>query len=133
VRIIIAVLAAAAVALSACGSGERPDTTGVSAPVAKATVERSARIHLAPEAVPADAREQGLAAAFTNATTVAKDRQAVAVFLLKDAGFADRAGELVRSSVPEPSRLIVKKNLMVVYASAGEDRAAQVEQAVEAL
>jgi hypothetical protein len=133
VRILIAVLVATAVALSACGSGEDPDTTGVSAAAAKASVERSARIQLAPQALPAGARAEGLEAAFTNAPTAAKDRQAVAVFLLEDAGFAYKAGELVRGSVPEPSRLIVKKNVMVVYASAGKDRTAQVEQAVEAL
>jgi hypothetical protein len=132
VRIVIAVLAITALALSACGSGEDPDTS-ITARAAKATIERSARIHLAPQPVPAEAHAQGLESAFTNAATAAKDRQAVAVFLLKDASFADRAGELVRGSVPEPSRLIVKKNVMVVYASAGEDRAAQVEQAVEAL
>ena len=34
---------------------------------------------------------------------------------------------------PEPSRLIVNENVMVVYAAAGKDRAAQVEQAVAAL
>ena len=55
------------------------------------------------------------------------------VFLLEDAGVADKVGELVRGSVPEPSRLIVKENVMVVYASAGKDRATQVEKAVEAL
>jgi hypothetical protein len=37
----------------------------------------------------------------------------------------------VRGSVPEPSRLIVNDNVMVVYAAAGKDRAVQVEQAVE--
>jgi hypothetical protein len=39
----------------------------------------------------------------------------------------------VQGSVPEPSRLIVNENVMVVYAAAGKDRAAQVEQAVKAL
>jgi hypothetical protein len=125
--------ATAAVALSACGSGEDPGATAITAQAAKASVERSARIELAPQAVPAEAHEQGLESAFSNAATAAEDRQAVVVFLLEDAGVADKVGDLVRGSVPEPSRLIVKDNVMVVYAAAGKDRAAQVEQAVEAL
>ena len=63
-RIVIAVLAVTAVALSACGSGEDPDTS-ITARAAKATIERSARIHLAPQPVPAEARLQGLESAFT--------------------------------------------------------------------
>ena len=43
-RIIIAVLAATAVALSACGSGETPDTTAVSAHVAQGD-RRAVRPH----------------------------------------------------------------------------------------
>jgi hypothetical protein len=130
-RSIIAVpVIALAAALAACGSGEE---SGITADAAKTTVERSAHVHLAPQDVPAEAREQGLESAYSNAATVAKDRQAVMVFLLEDAGVADKVGELVRGSVPEPSRLIVKDNVMVVYASAGKDRADQVEQAVEAL
>jgi hypothetical protein len=35
--------------------------------------------------------------------------------------------------VPQPSHLIVNENVMVVYAAAGADRVAQVEQAVNAL
>jgi hypothetical protein len=135
VRTITAVLAAAAaaIALSACGSGDDPSAPAISAATAKATVERSARLELAPQAIPAEAREQGLKSAFSNAATAAKDRQAVIVFLLEDAGVADKVGELVDGSVPEPSRLIVNENVMVVYAAAGKDRAAQVEHAVKAL
>ena len=55
------------------------------------------------------------------------------MFLLEDAGVADEVGDLVRGSVPSPSRLIVNENVMVVYAAAGKDRAAQVERAVKAL
>ena len=40
---------------------------------------------------------------------------------------------MVRGSVPQPSRLMVNGNVMVVYAAAGKNRAAQVEKAVEAL
>jgi len=134
VRTVTAVLAAiAAVTLTACGSGDDPGTPAITAQAAKASVERSARLELAPQAVPAEAHEQGLDSAFSNAATVAEDRQAVVVFLLEDAGVADKVGDLVRDSVPEPSRLIVKDNVMVVYAAAGKDRAAQVEQAVKAL
>jgi hypothetical protein len=99
VRSLTTVLAAtAAVALSACGSGDEPGAAAITAQAAKASVERSARIELAPQAVPPEAHEQGLESAFSNAATAADDRQAV-----------------------------------VVYAAAGKDRAAQVEQAVESL
>jgi hypothetical protein len=134
VRTFTAVLAATmAVALAACGSGDDAGATAISADAAKASVERSARIDLAPQPVPAEAREQGLESAFSNAATVAEDRQAVVVFLLEDAGVAEKVGDMVRGSVPQPSRLIVNKNVMVVYAAAGKDRSAPVEQAIKAL
>jgi hypothetical protein len=134
VRTITAVLAAtAAVALSACGAGDDSGAPAITAQAAQASVERSARLQLTPQAVPAEAREQGLDSVYTNAATAAQDRQAVAVFLLEDAGVADEVGDLVRGSVPAPSRLIVNENVMVVYAAAGKDRTAQVERAVKAL
>jgi hypothetical protein len=134
VRTITAVLAAtAAVALAACGAGDGTAAPAVTAQAAKASVERSARLQLAPQAIPAEARDQGLESVYSNAATAGRDRQAVAVFLLEDAGVADEVSELVRGSVPAPSRLIVNENVMVVYAAAGNDRAAQVERAVKAL
>jgi hypothetical protein len=126
-------VAIAAVALPACGSESDAGDTAITAQAAKNSVERSARLELAPQAIPAEAREQGLESAFSNAATVAEDGQAVVLFLLHDAGVADKVGDVVRGSVPEPSRLIVNGNVMVVYAAAGKDRAAQVENAVEAL
>jgi hypothetical protein len=134
VRPLIAVLAAAAaLALSACGAEKDPGANAITPVAAKASVERSAGLKLAPQAVPGEAREQGLESAFSNAATAAADRQAVVVFLLEDAGVADKVSELVRDSVPEPSRLIVNDNVMVVYAAAGKNRVAQVEKAVAAL
>src|SRR5688500_6730977 len=136
VRTMTAVLTAtatAAVALSACGAGDDSGAPAVTAEAAKASVERSALLKLAPESVLAEAREQGLESVYTNAATAAQDRQAVALFLLEDAGVADEVGDLVRGSVPSPSRLIVNENVMVVYAAAGKDRAAQVERAAKAL
>ena len=133
-RTITAVPALAlAVALSACGSGADSGAAAISPEAAKASVERSAHIQLSPQAFPAEARDQGLESAYSNAATAAEDRQAVVVFLLADAGVADKVSDLVQGSVPEPSRLIVKDNVMVVYAAAGKNRAAQVEQAVKAL
>ena len=123
---------AVAVALGACGSGDEGGAT-VSAKDAQSVVERSAKIKLASEQVPADARKEGLASILTNAATAAKDRQAVAVFMLEDAGVADKVRELVGGSVPEPSKIFVNDNVMVVYAPAGQDRGAQVQRAVEAL
>jgi hypothetical protein len=136
VRSLIAVLAATAtatVALAACGSDGNAGASTITAHAAKASVERSARVQLVPQEVPAEARDQGLKSAFSNAATTAEDRQAVVVFLLKDAGVTDKVSDLVRGSVPEPSRLIVHENVMVVYGAAGRDRAAQVENAVKAL
>ena len=76
-RSLTAVLAAtAAVALSACGAGEDPGATAITAQAATESVERSARIELAPQAVPAEAHEQGLESAFSNAATAAEDRAA---------------------------------------------------------
>lgn len=133
-RSLITVLAAtAALALSACGSGEDPGANAITPGAAKASVERSAGLKLAPQAVPGEGHEQGLESAFSNAATAAADRQAVVVFLLRDAGVADKVNALVRGSVPEPSRLIVNDNVMVVYAAAGKNRTAQVEKAVAAL
>ena len=133
-RSLTTVLAAtAALALSACGAGKDPGANAITPVAAKASVERSAGLKLAPQAVPGEAHEQGLESAFSNAATAAADRQAVVVFLLEDAGVADKVSDLVRDSVPKPSRLIVNDNVMVVYAAAGKDRAAQVEKAVAAL
>ena len=122
---------AVAVALGACGSGD--EGGAVSAKDAQTVIERSAKLRLAPETVPAEAREEGLESILSNAATAAKDRQAVAVFMLEDAGKADKVRELVGGSVPAPSKIFVQDNVMVVYAPAGKDRGAQVERAVEAL
>jgi hypothetical protein len=123
---------AVAVALGACGSaGDASEA--ITAQAAKAGVERSAKLTLSPQDVPTEARDQGLEAAYSNAATAIEDGQAVAVFVVKDAGVADKVGDLVRGSVPEHSRLIVKENVMVVYAAAGKDRSAQIQKAVDAL
>jgi hypothetical protein len=134
VRTLTVVLAAlAAVTLAACGLADDAGDDPITALAAKSSVERTARIELVSQPVPAAARDQGLASAFTNAATAARDRQAVAVFLLRDADAAGKVARLVRASVPEPSRLIVHRNVMVVYAAAGRDRTAQLEQAIESL
>jgi hypothetical protein len=127
-----AVAVAAALAVAGCASGDE-HAPAVTSAAAKATVERAAHVELAAAAVPADARDQGLETYFTNAGTVVHDKQVVALFVLEDAGVADDVADLVRSSAPKRSRLIVSGNVMVVYAPAGEDRGAAVAKAVEAL
>ena len=127
-----AVAATAAIAVAGCASGDE-GAPPVSAAAAKATVEHAAHVELAAAEVPADAREQGLETYYTNVGTVARDNQAVALFVLADAGVADDVADLVRSSAPKRSRLIVSGNVMVVYAPAGKDRGAAVTKAVEAL
>ena len=133
-RIVAVPLVALATAVAACGSGNDAQTSAISAQAAKASVEKSAHIKLAPQQVPAEAREEGLKSAFSNTGTAIKDGQAVVLLLLEDGDVAGKVGDYLKGSVPEPSRLIVKDNVMVVYAPVGgKDRTAQVERAVKAL
>jgi hypothetical protein len=62
-----------------------------------------------------------------------KDKQVVALFVMNDAGVADKVSDIVRSSAPESARLIVNDKIMVVYAAAGSDHATAVENTIEAL
>lgn len=124
---------AAATTLAACGAAEGPAAADISPTAAKTNVERSAHVRLAPHPVPAEARDEGLVRAFSNARTAARDRQAVVVLLLKDARVAGKVGDWVRGSAPERSRVLVKRNVMVVYAAAGQNRARQVERALQRL
>ena len=134
-RSITVTLASIAVlALAACGSGEGAGgSAGVAPETAKAQIERAAKVKLASETIPDEAREQGLRASYSNAATAVEDGQIVGVFVMKDAGVADEVSDMVRGSAPKSARLIVDGEVMVVYAAAGSDRAAAVESAVEAL
>jgi hypothetical protein len=133
-RTIPAVLAVVATAaLAGCGGGGESSDSHVSAKAAKTGVERAARVKLVSAPVPDEAVEQGLRASYTNAGTVAKDRQAVALFVLDDAGAAEKVKELVGGSASGRSRLIVHDEVLVVYAAAGTDRGDQVAKAVKAL
>ncbi len=132
-RIVLTAVTATSLALAACGAGERPTTTAVAPASAKALVERAAHLKLAAEPVPADAREQGLRASFSNSRTAVKDGQVVGLFVVKDADVADKVSDMVRQSAPKSARLIVKRNVMVVYATAGSDRGAAVERALQTL
>ncbi len=135
-RILVTATAATSLALAACGSGEPTagtQDTAVAPASAKALVERAAHLKLAAEPVPADAHEQGLRASYSNARTAVKDGQVVGLFVVKDAEVADKVSGMVRESAPKSARLIVKRNVMVVYATAGSDRGAAVERAVKAL
>jgi hypothetical protein len=123
---------AATLAVAACGDDGTSSDSHVSTKAAKAGVERAARVELVSQPVPGEAADQGLRASYTNAATVAKDRQAVALFVLDD----PRAAEKVKELVGRPtagSRLIVHDEVLVVYAAAGKDRGDQVEKAVKAL
>jgi hypothetical protein len=128
--ITIALAATAALALAACGSDSEPS---VDPDTAKVQVERAAHITLAADAVPADAREEGMRASFSNSPTAAKDKQAVALFVMKDAEVADQVSDRLRASGPKSARLIVNGPVMVMYAAAGNDRSAEVQRAVDAL
>jgi hypothetical protein len=129
----ITLAAGLALALPACGSGGGAGDGGISAEAARARIERAAKVRLAAEAVPGDAREQGLEASFSNTATAVEDGQVVALFVLADADVAGEVSDLVRASAPKSAKLLVNDTVMVVYASAGADRAAAVERAVEGL
>jgi hypothetical protein len=120
----------AAVSLAACGSG---DEAGVTPAVAKSTVERAAGLQLTAEQVPAEARDEGLRASYSNSSTAVKDKQVVGLFVLKNAGVADKVADLVGSSAPKSAHLIRNGKVMVVYAAAGSDRSAAVRRAVKGL
>jgi len=133
-RIIAVTLAAtAAVALGACGSSQDSASSSVTPLAAKTGVERAAKLKLTAEPIPAEAREQGLRASYSNTATAVKDEQVVALFVLKDAGVADEVSDMVRSTAPKSAKLIVNGSVMVVYAAAGSDHATAVERAVKAL
>ena len=125
-------LTTATVALAACGSSSSSGSQ-VSPDTAKAGIERAAHVELVSQPVPRDAADQGLRASYTNAATVAKDRQAVALFVLDDPRAAEKVKELVGDPAGGRSRLIVHDEVLVVYAPAGRDRGDQVEKAVNAL
>jgi hypothetical protein len=122
----------AALVVTACGGSD--GTPAVTADAAKAGVERAAGIKLTPVDLPAEAAEQGLKASYTNAATVAKDKQVIALFVVKNANVADEVADQVRPTVPAGGKLIVDGNVMVVYANAGgDDHAADLTKAVQAL
>ena len=124
---------AAAVALGACGSDGGDQASKVTPEAAKASVERAAHVKLKSEPVPSDAREQGMTASYSNTSTIVKDKQAVALFVMKDAGVASEVSDRVKASAPKTAKLIADGNVLVIYAAAGSDNAAAVERAVEAL
>jgi hypothetical protein len=124
----------AAVAFGGCGSAE--DSGGADAPSAasaRASVEHAAGLRLVSEKVPADARDEGLEASYTNAATTAKDKQMVTLFLLEDENVAAKVKEMVKGTVPAGARLISNGKVLVLYAAAGRDHGAEVEKAVSAM
>jgi CTP:molybdopterin cytidylyltransferase MocA len=134
IRSIPAALAvAAAVALGACGSSSDGGAEKLTPDAAKTSIERAAHIKLKAETVPAEAREQGMTASYSNSATISKDEQAVAVFVMDDADVTSKVTDRVRESAPKSARLIAHGRVMVVYAAAGTDHAAAVERAVKAL
>ena len=131
-RVIAAAACVAAVAVSACGS-DSGSSDGVAPETAKSSIERAAHLKLSSVKVPAEARDEGLLASYSNAASAVKDEQVVGVFVMEDADVADKVSDMVRSSAPKSAKLIVNDEVMVVYAAAGTDRGAAVERAVEAL
>ena len=129
--ITVTLVAAGALAFAACGSDD--GASAVTPETAKTTIERAAKLELAAVPIPEDARDQGLTASYSNAATAVKDKQVVAVFVMKDVGVADKVSDMVRRSAPKSARMIVNDEIMVVYAAAGSDHGAAVEKAVKAL
>jgi len=135
IPVTLAVIATVAFTGAGCGSATKDssDQGGPSAASAKATVEQAAGLRLVAEKVPADARNEGLEASFTNAATTAKDKQMVTLFLLEDESVTDQVKKMVKDSVPTGARLISNGKVLVLYAAAGSDHGADVEQAVNAM
>ena len=122
--------ATAAVALAGCSSDS---PSGPSPESAKTTVERAAGLQLTAVAIPAEARDQGLRASYSNAATAAKDKQVVGLFVMKNDDVADKVADMVDDTAPKSARFIRKGNVMVVYAAAGSDRGDAVLRAVKEL
>ena len=127
----VTLVVVAAVAFAGCGSAK--DSGAPSAASAKASIEHAAGLRLVAEKVPAEARSEGLEASFTNAATTSRDKQMVALFLLKDESVTDDVKEMVKGTVPTGSRLISNGKVLVLYAAAGSDHGAAVEKAVNAM
>jgi hypothetical protein len=127
-----ALTATAAVALAGCSS-DGAGSSGPSPETAKSTIERAAGLRLTAVAIPAEAQDQGLRASYSNASTAAKDKQVVGLFVMKNAGVADEVAEMVDSTAPKSAKLIRNGKVMVVYAAAGSDRGTAVQRAVEGL
>ena len=132
-RSAVALVATAAVSLAACGSGDPAGSAGVTPETAKTSIERAAGLQLTAVKIPAEAREQGLRASYSNAATAAKDKQVVGLFVMKNADVADEVADLVRGSAPKSAHFIHRGKVMVVYAPAGSDRSDAVERAVKEL
>lgn len=116
--------------LAACGgAGEQ----AIAPETAKARVEQAANVKLAETPVSEQARDQGLRVAYTNGATVAQDKQAVGLFVLKSADNAEKLRELVNAEAPGTKRMMVNDEVMVLYVPNGNDRSAAVKAAVEGL
>ena len=122
-------VAAAALSVAACGSG----TANPSPSEVKAKLEHAAHVALAATPVDGQDRKQGLVASFSNEATAERDHQALFLFVTRDAGVASHVREQVRSMIPRSGRLVVKRNVLVLYAAAGNDHGAQVQRTVEGL
>ena len=107
----------------------------MTADAAKVGVERAAARHARLRGrCPPRRSEQGLQASYTNAASIAEDKQVVALFVVKDDDLATDVAKQVRQTVPKGGKLIVDGNVMVVYANAGGTTSpTAVEQAVKAL
>jgi hypothetical protein len=127
-KITIALAAAVALSIGACGSSTGPSATDV-----KASLEKAARVELAPAPIPKQARDQGLVASFNNEATAQRDHQVLFLFVTKDAAVARDVERQAKGMVPPPSHMLVHDNLVVVYAADGNDRYAQVAQTVQGL
>ena len=129
--ILVTVAVLAVVAFTGCGSDK--DSDAPSAASAKASIEHAAGLTLVAEKVPADARNEGLEASYTNAATTSKDKQMVTLFLLEDEDVTDKVKETVKGTVPAGARLISNGKVLVLYAAAGSDHGAEVQRAVDAM
>jgi hypothetical protein len=135
VRLFVAIVLIAGSA-AACGGG---GGAVIDAPTARSAVEAAAGVKLQDDLITPSLKTQGVTAYLTNNATIAADRQIVQVFVLVNgdsvSGVRDQLGAGSATRTTAGSRIVVHKNLVVLYAAfpKATDHGAAVESAVNGL
>jgi hypothetical protein len=117
-------------ALVIAGGGDRTGSTAADA-AARTAVERAAGVELAETSL--IEAEHGLLSAWSNLDDSIADEQTVMLLVLDETARAAEIGERIQPSLPAEAETLEHENLVVFYASEGEDRSAAIEKALAAL